>query len=203
MIDYDQIIERQRSVVPEHGTRNWEPVPGQIRRLNKNRKRPSDSIGRSGARGRDRATSQGLAAAAAVINCNTTGLILTAQTCALPQCKGPGTTNEGDELDEVRALHQWTVSCNIRSKSTRRQCSALPPRINSLWHRNLKPWLDFERCVFYRPDRNLRDSTPAASDRPCCPSTDRGCNVKERCEPPRSAFAPTPTPTVADASTPP
>jgi len=65
-----------------------------------------------------------------------------------------------------------------------------------------KLWLSL--AVFaQRPGRSVKDSTPAASARPVCPWTDRGCKVNARSEPPTRTFAPTPTPTVADASTPP
>ena len=45
--------------------------------------------------------------------------------------------------------------------------------------------------------------TPAATSTPTCACTEKGCRLNERLEPPTSAFAPRPTPAVADAPTPP
>ena len=52
------------------------------------------------------------------------------------------------------------------------------------------------------PGRSVIDATPAERERPVCAWTDKGCNVNERPEPPTSALAPTPAPTVADAVAP-
>ena len=52
------------------------------------------------------------------------------------------------------------------------------------------------------PWRSVKEATPAASERPVCAWTDNGCKVIERSKPPTSRFAPTPTPTVAEASAP-
>src|SRR5262245_38305762 len=54
-----------------------------------------------------------------------------------------------------------------------------------------------------RAARSCREATPAAMLRPCCDCTLRGWSTIDLSEPPTSALAPTPTPTVASALTPP
>src|SRR3954468_13257938 len=54
-----------------------------------------------------------------------------------------------------------------------------------------------------RPGRSSRPATPAATLRPVCAWPLTGCNEMVLPEPPNSALAPAPTPTVALAAPPP
>ena len=56
--------------------------------------------------------------------------------------------------------------------------------------------------AYFVPNRSVNSATPAASDTPLCTSTDKGCKVIDRPNPPTSAFAPAPTAAVACAVTP-
>jgi hypothetical protein len=49
----------------------------------------------------------------------------------------------------------------------------------------------------YRTLRSVMPATPSARLTPTLPSTDSGCSAMERCDPPTSALAPTPTPSEA------
>src|SRR5262249_200299 len=56
--------------------------------------------------------------------------------------------------------------------------------------------------VGHRAGRNVSSATPAATLRPACPCTERGCSAMVRSEPPTSTLAPRPAPTVASAVAP-